>query len=193
MTSNDTTPRSFRNDNSSPNKDTSGSQPRRTTGGALYYIQTNVTAAGGTLTEAAFNAWARSAFRYGSKTKLLLASRLVADVLNGYARGKVQVTDQGRTSYGVRINQLVTYGGDINVVVHDMLTDSTTLSGYAILLDVDQLAYRPLANSNGSRDTDLYRDRQAPDADTQKQEWITEVGMQFGLEKTHALLTGVTG
>lgn len=172
-----------------PNKDTTGTHPRRTTGGALYYITTNVTAAGGTLSESAFYTWARSAFRYGSKTKLLLASRLLVDVLNGYARGKVQVPDQGINSYGVRIFKLISPHGDINMVVHDMLSDSTTLNGYGILLDVANLKFRPLQN----RDTNWYPDRQQPDADLQLGEWITEAGVQFANEKTDALLTGVTG
>lgn len=170
------------------NKDTSGTHPRRTTGGLLYRISTNITAAGGTLTEAAFFTWARTAFRYGSKSKLLLASRLLVDVLNAYARGKVQVTDPGQKTYGLRIFKFISPHGDINMVVHDML-EGTTLGGYGILVDTDNVKYRPLQN----RDTDLYTDRQLPDADTQKQEWISEVGQQVMLEKTHALLTGVTG
>lgn len=170
-----------------PNKDTSGTHPRRTTGGLLYRITTNITAAGGTLTEAAFFTWARTAFRYGSKSKLLLASRLLVDVLNAYARGKVQFEQSDKT-YGVRIFKFISPHGDINMVVHDML-EGTTLGGYGILVDTDNVKYRPLQN----RDTDLYTDRQAPDQDTQKQEWISEVGQQVALEKTHALLTGVTG
>lgn len=172
--------------------DTSGSQPRRTTGGVIPQITTNVTAAGGALSEASFWAALRPAFRYGSKRKTMFASPLVVSVLNGYARGKVQVVNQRDNTYGVNVTQYQSPHGLLNVVNHDLL-EGSIYGGYAVIVDMEQAKYRYLANSKGSRDTHLRTNIQAPDADTRKDEFLTECGLALGQQKTHALLTGITG
>jgi hypothetical protein len=53
---------------------TPGATEDRTTGGALSFISTNQTDAGGTLSETTFNSFMAQAFRYGSGSKLFLAS-----------------------------------------------------------------------------------------------------------------------
>jgi hypothetical protein len=182
-----------------PNLDTTGAHPRRVTGGALHYIATNQTAVGGTMSEATFFAALRPGMRFGSvgssgaREKLGLASPLVVDVLNGYPRGKVQVTDQGRTVYGVKVVDFISPHGTLHVATHWVLGDSTKFAGTLIGLDTDQLKYRFLANRKGSRDTAYYPNRQENDRDGVKGEFITEAGLQFGLEKTHFRIDGVTG
>lgn len=178
--------------NGKASEDTTGSQPVRTTGGALSFVTSNLTAAGGTLSEASFFAALRPAFRYGSKTKTGLASGLVVDVLNTYARSKTQVTSPSQDTYGLQVIKYQSPHGTLNLVTHWLL-EGSTLGGYMLILDMAQVQYRYLANSKGSRDTFLKDNIQAPDADTRKAEFITEAGLQFGLEKTHALITGVTG
>lgn len=173
-------------------ENTSGSQPRRTTGGVLSRITTNVTAAGGTMSEASFWTALRAGFRYGSGTKYLFASRLVVDVLNGYARSKVSINDSGNGSYGVNVRNFQSTGGNLRLVTHDLL-EGTTYGGYAILVDMDNVKYRYLANSKGSRDTHVRENIQQPDADTRKDEWFSEVGLEVSQQKTHALVTGITG
>lgn len=171
-----------------PAQDTTGTNARRYSGGVTHYIATNITAAGGTLTEASFWAALRPAFRFGSDTKLLLASGLLVDVLNGYPRGKVQVVNQSADQYGVKVTQYQSPHGLLNVARHWLL-EGTKFSGYGIIVDLAQTKYRFLKN----RDTRLLENRQAPDSDSQKDEYLTECGLQFGLEKCHALITGVTG
>lgn len=173
-------------------EDTSGAQPRRTTGGSVRYIQTNQTAVGGALTEAAFFAALRPAFRYGSKTKTLFASALVVDVLNTFPRSKIQVPNQSVDSYGVNVRQFISPHGTVNLVTHWLL-EGAKLGGYGILLDMKSVMYRYLANRNGSRDTHINENIQAPDEDGRKDEALSECGLQFGQEKEHALLTGITG
>jgi hypothetical protein len=175
-----------------PSEDLTGTQPRRTTGGVLSFITTNVTVAGGTLSESSFNAAMRPAFRYGSKTKLMMTSALVADVLNSYPRSKIQIPVQSADTYGVSVSKFQTTRGMLNLVINDLL-EGATYGGYMVILDMDEIKYRYLANAKGSRDTQLLADRQAPDADTKKSEFLAEVGLQFGSEKKHALITGVTG
>src|SRR6266498_3436584 len=52
-------------------------KPKRFAGGMTEYVTTNITNAAGALTEATFQTFLRSGFRYGSSRKLLLASPLV--------------------------------------------------------------------------------------------------------------------
>jgi hypothetical protein len=171
-----------------PAEDTTGTNARRYSGGVTHYIATNITNVGGTLTEASFWAALRPAFRFGSDTKLLLASGLLVDVLNNYPRGKVQVVNQQADTYGVKVMQYQSPHGLLNVVRHWLL-EGTKFGGYGVIVDLAQTKYRYLQN----RDTQIKEQRQAPDADSRKDEYLTEAGLQFGLEKTHALLKGVTG
>lgn len=175
-----------------PSEDTSGAHARRTTGGALYFASQNQTAAGGQLTEAEFFGALMTPFRYGKKTKTLFVSPLVAGVLNTYPRGKINVNDQGGDTYGVNVSRFVSPFGAVNIVVHWLLGDSAKYAGYAIGLDLAQVQYRYLSGEPGSRDTHLLMNRQANDQDTRKDEFLSEVGLEFGTPKAHLLITGVT-
>lgn len=172
-------------------EDTSGSQPRRTTKGALNYITTNVTDAGGTLTETEWDAAMRQAFRYGPKRKVALGSALALSVLNGYAKGKLE-TRQDDTTYGLNVSTFVSPFGRVEFVTHWLL-EGTEYGGYVAILDFDEIVYRYLANEDESRNTHIRENIQARDEDGRKDEYLTECGLQLGQEKRHALITGITG
>jgi hypothetical protein len=57
---------------------------------------------------------------------------------------------------------------------------------------MDQTSYRYLANDSVSRDTKVLPNRQPNDQDGRKDEYLSEVGLQFGLQRTHGVLTGIT-
>ena len=175
-----------------PSEDLSGSQPRRTTGGAYHYVSTNQTDAAGALTETEFFGALRPAFRYGNKTKLALCSALAVDVLNTFPRGKVQVVDQGRQEYGINVVRFISPHGTLNIATHWLL-EGATYGGHILILDMEEVKYRFLQNENGSSDTHIRDSIQANDADTRKDEYLTECGLQFGEDKKHALITGITG
>ncbi len=166
-------------------EDTSGSTPRRFTGGLRQWITTNVTDASGALTESELETFCRSIFRYGSKRKTLLASPLVISAINSWAAGKLQTVSSDKT-YGIDITQLITGHGRLNIVKHDLLEQS--YSGYAFAIDTDNLAYRFL---NG-RDTKLKTNVQANNSDTREDEYLSEVGLHVMQEKTMGILKGVT-
>ncbi len=177
-----------------PSEDTSSSQPRRTSGGVFHYITTNVTDAGGTMTEAEFFGAFRGAFRYGNQSsKTLFASQLFLDVINGYPRGKIVINNEaGNQSYGINVTRFVSPQGALNVVPHFLL-EGAKFGGYGVILDLSQIKKRYLANDMENRNTKILENIQAPDADTRKDEYLTESGLQFGLEKSHALIVNVTG
>jgi hypothetical protein len=167
-----------------------GEHPRRTTGGFYHYATLNETLAGGSLTETEFFAGLRDVFRYGSKVKLGIASRLAVDVLNSFPRGKLE-TVQSEKTYGVRVMRYISPHGDLNIVTHNLL-EGDEFGGHIAIVDLDNVAYRYLAGENGSRDTRLLTNRQAPDADTRKDEYLSEVGLQLAVPKTHGSITGIT-
>jgi hypothetical protein len=174
-----------------PSEDVSGAHPRRTTGGFYHFATQNATDVGGTMTETEFFAALRGAFRYGSKTKLALASRLAVDVVNAYPRGHLVTTNDEKT-YGVRVMRYTSPHGDLNIVSHPLL-EGAVFAGHIAIIDLDALGYRFLAGDNGSRDSKVYTNRQANDADTRKDEYLAEVGLQFGSPKKHATITNITG
>jgi hypothetical protein len=160
---------------------------QRMAGGILEFIATNSTGAGGTLTEATFQGFLRTGFRYGSERKVLFASPLVVQAVEGFARANLKVNDARATDYGVTMKTYYSGQGIIDIVMHRDWNDSATYGGYAFLVDMDAFKYRPL------RDTRLKLNVQAPDFDGVKHEYITEASFQIIHERRHAKLTGVTG
>jgi hypothetical protein len=68
------------------------------------------------------------------------------------------------------------------MIKHDILK-GTPYGNYCVVLDMENLEYRYLQN----RDTKLLTDRQANDADTKIEEYLTECGLKIQLESTHAI------
>lgn len=168
-------------------EDTSGTHPKRTTAGLLSFLTANNYDAGGALTQSEFDqSICEVAFKYGSKEKLMLASARVLSVINGWALGKLQI-QQGEDTFGLAVVKYVSPFGVLNIV-HEPLFEGAIYGGYAAILDVENVKYRPLKG----RDTKLETNIQANDEDQRKDQYITECGLEVRLPQTHALLTGVT-
>ncbi len=177
-----------------PSENTSGANPRRTTGGAFHYIQSNFTHAGGAMTEAEFFGAFSAAFRYGNQqTKTLFASRLVVDVINGYPRGKLELVQADNdATYGINVTKFRSPHGDLNVIRHNLL-EGDEYGGYGVILDLSLIKRKVLSSPDeGSADTHIRENIQPNDLDGRKDEVLTEQGLQFGQEKAHAIIDGVT-
>lgn len=171
----------------------SGYGDTRTTGGVRHFVTENVTSAIGTLTEPVWETWMRTLFRYGASKKTLFCSPIVISALNGFSSSDLR-TSVGDESYGVKVMNLMTAHGEVALVKHNLLGDVAPGEAIAVDFANGNVEYRYLgAGPDGSRDTKLLTERQAPDADARKEEWITECGLQFGLPKVHGALQGVTG
>ena len=166
---------------------TPGSTEDRTTGGALSFITTNQTDAGGTLSEAEWNAFMQTVFRYGSQDKMTFCSGAAVQALQKFPASK-QITKNDETTYGMDVTMYTGPFGTIHTVYHKLL-EGAKYGGYAITLDMSMVAYRPLSN----RDTKLLPNRQPNDADGRKNEYLSECGLEFGQQRAHGLLTGITG
>lgn len=166
---------------------TPGGAPMRTTGGALSFISTNQMDAGGILSEAEWNAYMALVFRYGTTHKITYLSSTATLALQKFPASK-QVTKNDETTYGMDVTTYEGPFGAIYTVYHRIL-EGTKYSGYAITLDMENVAYRPLTNS----DTKLRPEIQAPSQDGKAAEFLTEAGLEFGEQRTHGVLTGITG
>lgn len=169
-------------------EDTStGANPIRSAGGLDEHIQTNILAAGGPLTEAEFLSWLGDSMRYsvnGSQKKLLVCSRAVLASINSWGLQKLQLSPQVRATYGIDVYTYISGFGTINVLNHPLL--EVGYAGYAYLLDMDGIWYRP------GRRTQLETNIQAPGEDAWKDEYITEATYSFVEEKAFGMITGVT-
>jgi hypothetical protein len=164
-------------------RDITGTQ--RLCGGLKEFISTNVTADTGGLTEADWQAFLKTGFRYGSERKIAFCSSTAISVIEGYARANLKVNDNAAEKYGVAMKTYVSGQGIVDLVHKRDWQDSSVYGAYVFLVDMDAVKKRPL------RDTRLKENVQAPDYDGFKDEYITETSLQVTHERRHALLTGV--
>lgn len=171
-------------------KDTSGSAPRTTTGGFLYYANQNVTDVGGAMTEAEWFDALRPMFRYGSGTKLAMAAALPVDVVSAYPRSKLVIV-QSEETFGIRVQQVNSPHGTVNFVTHWLL-EGTKFGNQIWIADMANIGYRYLHGDDGSRDTHVRPDIQAPGQDGRKDEFLTECGFVVKQPLTHGRVSNIT-
>jgi len=170
-------------------EDLTGAKPVRTTGGILEFITTNITPVGGALSQAAFEIFLRNGFRYSNakRQKLFVCSRLLISVISTWANARLQLVPKDKT-FGLAITEYLSPHGRVLLVPHNLL-EGAIYGGYGILTDMEELTFRFAKG----RDTKLLTGVQLPDEDGLKDMYLTEFGLEFGLEKKHSLMTGVTG
>ena len=173
-------------------EDTSASQTQRATEGLLNYITTNVTDAGGVLTEGEFEAFMRTVFQFhptvSAPEKWFLCSPIIISAINFWAKQALTVSN-GEKSFGVRIATYRSGHGDLNITRHWLLEEFTEFKQYGFVLDPENIKYRFLQNL----DTKLHLDIQQKQEEVHRDEYRTHAGLQLMQEKTHGILKGVTG
>jgi hypothetical protein len=175
-------------------RDTTGTHPRTLTRGIRSTISTNVKNFSGTLTEAEFFDAFDAAFRYSNsqKVKFGLAGRTPVSVIGAFPRGKLEViqADQNDT-YGLSIMKYRHAHGTLNLMTHNLFSDSTSSTGYSqevLIVDMSSdgqqlVRERYLQNS----DVTISENVQENDRDGRKDKILCESGLETGLEKHHAL------
>lgn len=174
-----------------PYEDTSGQYRIGATGGAVYYVTTNVKDFSGGFTEAEFEDWLRVAFRYGSKEKVVFCSPKAIQSINAFSRGKLR-TMSGQESYGVTMTEYQNAGRKVMLVEQKLFTnqslnDLTGIAGYMLLLDPRNIKLKYL-RGNG---TQLHENLQNPGVKGRIDEIRSSFGYIQKLDQTHALGTGV--
>jgi hypothetical protein len=171
----------------------SNSKPKRGTRGLLYFIDNGTSAArkvdvAGNLTESVFREWLRELFTNDpDQARIVFVSRLVADVIDGWAGDKLQMVPKDQT-YGIHINKYRSAVGEVFLVQHHLLTGAI-YGGYAVGVALKECGYRFL---NG-RDTHLKTGIQNNDVDGMEEEYLSEVGFMLKHPEKQGYLKGITG
>lgn len=172
---------------------TSGSQPQGTAGGLFEFVTTNVKNAAGSLTKTLLDSYMKDFLQHGTENVVLFASPTVALAISGFLRDAWQPVTTDTRLWGAKVDGFISgaYGFRVPVVVkrdwNDFSTSSTQYGGWAFLVDMDNVEYDSL------RDTALLQDRQANDADTYDEEYLTEFSFKVKQEQSHGVIQGVTG
>ncbi len=158
--------------------------PLRTTQGIIDMVLTGGAAQSlGVDTEAEFETWLESAFAHGNCEKYLFASAAVVSMINGWAKGKLEILSKEKV-YGLNITRYVSPHGTVNIIKHPLLT-GTPYGNYAVMIDMEMLTYRYLSN----RDTKLLTNRQARGDDERVDEYLSEIGLMMEQALRHAMMT----
>lgn len=164
--------------------DLTGPQPRTTTGGVLESLNSTPNKLEKTLasvTEDDMDGFIRNVMNYGSTSKLFLVSPSILGLYTKWAKDKLMVTSN-ETKYGMNVLTYVSPYGELKMVKHPLLVDG--YDGLGIVLDMEQVAYRPLTG----RDTTLLTNIQGVDEDGQRDMYLTEAGIQVKLPKMHGIV-----
>lgn len=161
---------------------------RWATGGIDYFISSNRKDAGGTLTYNTLLDWAQDLFRYGNKKeRVCIAAPVVLSAVARMAAEKLLV-QEGVEEYGLSIFRILTPHGKLMLINHPLLSETASYNERMYALDMDNIRDRPFVNAN----TKLLLNRQAPDVDGEKHEYLTQIGLEVALEKTHGVLYNIT-
>lgn len=189
--------------------------PVRTTGGVLHFLRlweagttygnTAATAntdvnkriikVGGTVTKSQWNSYMSRAFKSTNNkdwSKLCLCGGGFLEMLNERYEKQITVMSPqkgGGDTYGMRISVLETVNGTLYFKTHPLFQQLSDLYYSGIILDVHNIVYRPLQDS----DTKLFKNRQLPDADRRKDEWLTEMGIEVRNPESHMFLDDIRG
>lgn len=170
-------------------------EPTGTAGGIKEYVSTNVYPAGGTLTEGNFDTYLRGGLQHSAGNVVLFAAPLPMQALSGFLRDNITKTTGTDRLWGAKVDAYISgaYGTNVPVMVkrewNDFATTSSQYGGWIFGVNMDNVKIRPLQGRN----TSLLRNRQANDADETTHEYLTEVSFEVRQEKSHFLITGITG
>lgn len=174
----------------------SSAQPTRFTGGILDNVSNVVDvttdysdvggSSAGQMTEEGFDGLLiSSVFKYGSAQKIAFVGENVANHLQQMGKDRWQPTAV-EGAYGVNLTRYNTFAGDLMVHLHPQFRQVPGMKDAMVIVDFPHLAYRYLEG----RDTQLLEDRQLPDADSVKHEYLTECGLELIQDQVHAYIKG---
>ena len=137
--------------------------------------------------------------RGGSSAKLALAGLPVMSLFNKFGTASLlKETNDGATyqqynidkeyvegSFGHKILGINTIHGDLNLVKEPLFRQFS--SAYMCIVDMGQVAYRPLVGNSVNRDTHIITNVQQADEDLRKDMILTEAGLEVTLPETHCL------
>lgn len=181
------------------------SRPQTFCGGMAYYVTANITTVSGNLTAANLATYSRDFFRYGSHQKFLFCAPIITEAIAQFSIGKTALSTwaEGEQKYGIKANKFVNGAGDELIIINkrnwraaERPTASPGAGGTGFIVDMDVVARRAFAGA----DSMYIEDRQAPDYDGKKNEFLTEASIEIchggsggSGQGRHGIIRGVTG
>lgn len=171
--------------------DASGAR-QRTTGGVFSKISSNVSdlsAAGGILTQQAMDNFAELVFQYGSGEKIAFCSPRVLSRINSLVTNLIRI-ETTTDMYGLSLGKYVTSHGTLTLVRTPHFSDpgyANTYGGSMVVLDPEQIKYAFLKNA----ENEWHDNIQENDRDGSKGEWLGECGLHLANEKAHGIMQGI--
>jgi len=156
------------------------------TGGAFELITTNATTESD-LTYAEFGNWINDCVYYAKKP-VVFAGATIFEALSWWLGDRGLQTRQDEKTLGIAVSQFMNQYGDVVKVVPHRELFKNYYAGYAICLDLDDVAYRYLQGA----DTHLEVGIQDVDKKQIINEYRTWCGFWMGNEKRHGELKGVS-
>ena len=98
----------------------------------------------------------------------------------------VEVSKDAGMFQGVQITKVSTLYGDLNFVMEPLLRGPW--ANHAIVVDLKNVAYRPLVGNGVNRDTHIMTNIQGNATDGRQDMILTEAGLEVSLAETHAIL-----
>ena len=133
-----------------------------------------------------------------SGDKLVLASRPVIAWMNKLGSGSFMDNTVGTAQYnldvanvpgqfGHSVMKVNTIFGNLHIVQEPLFRGAN--SGKMAMIDLKNVAYRPLVGNGKNRDTHIMTNIQANDIDGRKDMVLTEAGLEISLPETHGIIT----
>ena len=169
-----------------------GSEPSGQTGGLFEFVTTLVKNAAGALTKTLLDTYMRDFLQHGEQNWVFFVSPVISQAISGFLRDVWQPATVETRLWGANVDGFISgaWGNKLPVVVkkdwNDFSTASGQFGGWAFNVNMDNTMLRPLRN------TELLRDRQANDADSYDEEYLTEFSFEVQHERKHGIITGVT-
>ena len=161
---------------------------RRTFSGGLYYwATTNVFDAGGAVGIFELMDFLEDFFRYGSSEKLTLCGSTWLNVINKLAKLEMTMNAiPGETNFGMKINELISPFGVMELKLHPLLSDHPAFRSWAFGIDMEYFKIRYI-------DDVTY----IPHADTsnphrRQDEYYADLGWEWQVERAHAVFKNFT-
>lgn len=165
-------------------------------GGAVEFISTNITNAGGALSPAEVDTFLEGPYGYGSRNKVLFCAPRVGTVLSQMLRNQWAPPSVGERIYGAKVDAYLTgtYGYRLPVIVKREWADfaksaSSDYGTWAFLIDMDYARIRYMRDVGN---THVRRNIQEPSSTAVVHEYRTAYSLEFAQEKAHGILKNVT-
>jgi len=148
----------------------------------------------GTMTVDQFHTLIERPFRFISDSSYELLALCGSGFLKAFQdmckRESIAITKLSTSeAYGMQVTAWETIYGTIYFKTHPLFNQTGVFNNSAFFLDIGNLKYRPLNDS----DTELLKNRQNRDFDGRKDEWLTECGLEVHFPESMMFIDRCTG